>query len=498
MKTMKQRKMEKERRKQEEKRKTMTAWSYMIVCLLALFGLATFPSVGSILFFLAAVAVLPIAPIRNLWSKIPIKGGWFKPVALVVAFFVACACSPTSSTEEADSQIASVEVEENIIQDTESQNVDEVAAENTEKVDATKTISQDEKSEEPTEQTQTEVKKEEKTEVSSKPDEQTDTVEQKQNTGTKTEEQDSEEEVPDAEQFDLSAVPAYSGKAYATVNNNVPYFTDSDLQKASTSYESYSNLDSLGRCGVCVASVGKDIMPTEERGNIGQVKPTGWQTVKYNGVVDGNYLYNRCHLLGYQLTGENANEKNLITGTRYMNVEGMLPFENMVADHVKATGDHVLYRVTPIFEGNNLVASGCLMEAESVEDNGDGIMFNVYVYNVQPGVSIEYASGKSELDGTVTPAVAQTETKQEKKSETPKQETQQQAETIQQPAPAQVETPQQIPEGTSYVLNTNTKKFHLPGCSSAGDIKPENREDFTGSREEVINRGFVPCKKCNP
>ena len=181
-----------------------------------------------------------------------------------------------------------------------------------------------------------------------------------------------------------------------------------------------------------------------------------------------------------------------------MNVEGMLPFENMVADHVKATGDHVLYRVTPIFEGNNLVASGCLMEAESVEDNGDGIMFNVYVYNVQPGVSIEYASGKSELDGTVTPAVAQTETKQEKKSETPKQETQQQAETIQQPAPAQVETPQQIPEGTSYVLNTNTKKFHLPGCSSAGDIKPENREDFTGSREEVINRGFVPCKKCNP
>ena len=200
------------------------------------------------------------------------------------------------------------------------------------------------------------------------------------------------------EEFDLSIVPAYSGKAYTTINDNVPFFTEADLQKAANSYESYSNLDNLGRCGVCVASVGKDIMPTEERGEIGSVKPTGWQTAKYPGIVDGNYLYNRCHLLGYQLTGENANVNNLITGTRYMNKEGMLPFENMVVNYVKDTGYHVIYRVTPIFDGNNLVASGVLMEAESVEDNGDGILFNVFCYNIQPGITIDYATGYSKED----------------------------------------------------------------------------------------------------
>lgn len=295
-----------------------------------------------------------------------------------------------------------------------------------------------------------------------------------------------EEKTEVAEQFDISTVPAYSGKAYATINNNVPFFTEADLQKAANSYESYSDLDSLGRCGVCAASVGTDIMPTEERGNIGQVKPTGWQTVKYNGIVDGNYLYNRCHLIGYELTGENANEKNLITGTRYMNVDGMLPFENMVADYVKSTGDHVLYRVTPIFEGDNLVASGVTIEAESVEDNGAGLLFNVYVYNVQPGVSIDYASGKSELDGTVSAAADEPSTKAEN------------TEQVQQTGQAVVETPQPVAEGTSYVLNTNTKKFHHTWCSSVNEMKAKNREDFTGSRDDVIARGFVPCKRCNP
>lgn len=295
-----------------------------------------------------------------------------------------------------------------------------------------------------------------------------------------------EEKTEVGEQFDISTVPAYSGKAYATINNNVPFFTEADLQKAANSYESYSDLDSLGRCGVCAASVGTDIMPTEERGNIGQVKPTGWQTVKYNGIVDGNYLYNRCHLIGYELTGENANEKNLITGTRYMNVDGMLPFENMVADYVKSTGAHVLYRVTPIFEGDNLVASGVTIEAESVEDNGAGLLFNVYVYNVQPGVSIDYASGKSELDGTVSAAAEEPSTKAEN------------TEQVQQTEQAVAETPQPVAEGTSYVLNTNTKKFHHTWCSSVNEMKAKNREDFTGSRDDAIARGFVPCKRCNP
>lgn len=192
----------------------------------------------------------------------------------------------------------------------------------------------------------------------------------------------------------LSELPEYSGELYVEINGNEPDFPKEEWTEES--FEQYAELDGLGRCGTAYASVGTDLMPTEKRGSIGQVKPTGWQTVKYD-IVDGKYLYNRCHLIGYQLSGENANEKNLITGTRYMNVEGMLPFENMVADYVKETGNHVLYRVTPVFEGDNLLADGVQMEAFSVEDEGDGISFHVYVYNVQPGIEIDYATGESSL-----------------------------------------------------------------------------------------------------
>lgn len=194
--------------------------------------------------------------------------------------------------------------------------------------------------------------------------------------------------------IDLSNIPEYNGEPYIAVNGNIPFFEDTEV--TATSFEEYSDLDNLGRCGVAMASVGQDIMPTEERGSIGQIKPAGWHTVKYD-CVDGKYLYNRCHLLGYQLTGENANERNLITGTRYLNVDGMLPFENMVADYVMETGNHVMYRVTPIYTGNNLLADGVLMEGYSVEDQGEGITFCVYAYNVQPGVRIDYATGDSSL-----------------------------------------------------------------------------------------------------
>ena len=193
----------------------------------------------------------------------------------------------------------------------------------------------------------------------------------------------------------LEEIPKYSGNAYVVINNNIPFFKEDDL--TTESFENYSELDNLGRCGEATASVGKDLMPTEPRGEIGSVKPTGWQTAKYDN-VEGKYLYNRCHLIGFQLTGENANKKNLITGTRYLNVTGMLPFENMVADYVKETGNHVLYRVTPIFKDNNLVADGVLMEAKSVEDKGEGILFNVYCYNVQPGIVINYQNGESALE----------------------------------------------------------------------------------------------------
>ena len=195
-------------------------------------------------------------------------------------------------------------------------------------------------------------------------------------------------------EISFDEIPQFSGQPYIVLENNVPEFDDEHL--TSNSFEKYSLLDSLGRCGPAVACIGRDIMPTEERGSIGQVKPSGWQISKYD-FVDGKYLYNRCHLIGYQLTGENANEENLITGTRYFNVEGMLPFENMVAEYVEQTGNHVLYRVTPVFEESNLVANGVIMEAKSVEDNGSGICFNVFVYNVQPGVVIDYMTGESWL-----------------------------------------------------------------------------------------------------
>ncbi len=267
--------------------------------------------------------------------------------------------------------------------------------------------------------------------------------------------------------FDLASVPAYSGSPYVQVCNNQPLFTDAD--KARGSFEEYGSLDSLGRCGVAFALIGTETMPTEERGSIGAVKPSGWHTVRYNGVVDGNYLYNRCHLIGYQLAGENANPKNLITGTRYLNTKGMLPFEDKVADYVERTGNHVLYRVTPVFEGSNLVASGVQMEAWSVEDQGTGVSFDVYCYNVQPGISIDYATGDSALvEGESSQAAAESESTEKAATE------------------------------ANYVLNTNTKKFHLPTCSTISKMKESNKQSFTGTRQELIDKGYAPCGKCNP
>lgn len=192
--------------------------------------------------------------------------------------------------------------------------------------------------------------------------------------------------------YDIEQIPEYNGKYYVIINNNEPNFTDEE--KTTTSFEQYSNLDSLGRCGVAYANIGIDLMPTEKRGSIGMIKPSGWHTVKYDN-IDGKYLYNRCHLIGYQLTGENANEKNLITCTRYMNTVGMLEFENKVASYIKETNNHVLYRVTPIFNEEDLLAKGVQMEALSVEDNGKGIKFNIFVYNVQDGININYSNGNS-------------------------------------------------------------------------------------------------------
>ena len=256
----------------------------------------------------------------------------------------------------------------------------------------------------------------------------------------------------------------YQGEPYVVINDNNPDFTEADM--TTVSFESYGELDVLGRCTTAFANIGKDLMPAEKRGSIGEVKPTGWQTAKYDN-VDGKYLYNRCHLIGYQLTGENANAKNLITGTRYLNVDGMLPFENMVADYIKETNNHVLYRVTPVFSGDNLVASGVQMEAESVEDNGDGILFNVYCFNAQPGIAIDYATGDSHQDDSIVADASKSTTAAE----------------------ANVQT---------YVLNTNTKKFHKESCNSAKSMDASNKKIYTGSRQEIIDMGYEACGVCKP
>lgn len=258
--------------------------------------------------------------------------------------------------------------------------------------------------------------------------------------------------------FSLEDIPAWSGEPYVAVDGNQPDFPEEDM--TSVSFETYSELDTLGRCGVAYANVGQDLMPTEDRESIGSVTPSGWINREY----DGEYLYNRCHLIGFQLTGENANEENLITGTRYLNVEGMLPFENLVADYVKETDQHVLYRVTPVFQGQDLVARGVLMEGLSVEDSGEGVTFCVYAYNVQPGVDIDYATGDNRASDSQSAGDAS------------------------QPDSSQ---------GT-YVLNISSKKFHLPSCGGVKDIKSENRQDYTGPRQTLIDQGYQPCGRCKP
>lgn len=254
----------------------------------------------------------------------------------------------------------------------------------------------------------------------------------------------------------LPQIPAYSGEPFAVLEDNMPRFSLED--SVTKSYENYGDLDALNRCTYTVACIGRDLMPTQERENIGMVRPTGWVTAKYD-FVDGKYLYNRCHLIGFQLTGENANERNLITGTRYMNVQGMLPFENMVADYIKETGNHVLYRVIPVFEGNNPLASGVTMEAWSVEDNGEGICFYVYAYNVQPGVEIDYTTGESRL---AEPVVGEGE------------------------------------DVKTYVVNTGSGKFHDGTCPQAISIKPENKESFETTRSQMLAWSFVPAGCCKP
>jgi len=260
--------------------------------------------------------------------------------------------------------------------------------------------------------------------------------------------------------FSLEDVPPFSGEPYVVLQDNQPGFSQEDF--TTDSFETYSSLDLLGRCGTAYANIGLDLMPTEERDSIGQVKPSGWQTVKYD-IVDGKYLYNRCHLIAYSLTAEDLNERNLITGTRQMNL-AMTEFEKLVCDYVENTGNHVLYRVTPVFEGVELVARGVQMEALSVEDGGEAICFNVFIPNEQDGVGIDYLTGYSWLAGETG------DTSAKDGDETT----------------------------YAYVLNTSSKRFHLPTCDSVPTISAKNKATTDKSRDELIAEGYRPCGSCRP
>ncbi|MBR1692738.1 MAG: DNA/RNA non-specific endonuclease [Lachnospiraceae bacterium] len=295
------------------------------------------------------------------------------------------------------------------------------------------------------------------------------------------------------------AIPPYDGSPFVIINNNLPSFTDDELK--TTSYAVYGDLDALGRCTAAMACVGQELMPTGERGEIGSVKPTGWHLVKYDG-IDGNYLYNRCHLIGYQLTGENANAKNLITGTRYLNTEGMLPFEEQTASYIRRTGNHVLYRVTPVFTGDHLLADGVRMEAKSVEDDGEGVCFHVFCYNVQPGIVIDYATGDSSGE-----AFSGTENISDGFGNTSPDTTAKDFDTT-----SQEQSPDAALQGNgtvsdngadiagarTYILNKNTHKFHVPSCESVTDMKEKNKKEFIGTRDELIRMGYSPCGRCHP
>ena len=271
----------------------------------------------------------------------------------------------------------------------------------------------------------------------------------------------------------------FKGEPYMVVNGNKTTFTKKELN-LKNGYENYPDLDYLGRCKTVIAKVGPETMPTEDRKGIGMVKPAGWHTVRYDNLISDRYLYNRCHLIGFQLAGENANENNLITGTRYLNVEGMLPFEDQVADYVHETGNHVIYKVKPVYKGNNLVASGVKMSARSVEDKGRGLEFNVYCFNVQPGIIIDYRTGDSRESGTKAAQGSHQNHEYAHKHHGNK-----------------------TSKGSSdynvkkkYVVNTNTGKYHYPDCHSVKSMSDHNKKVMNTTKKALENQGYEPCGNC--
>lgn len=422
-------------------KKTSKTIQWIFTVVFGICALANGFHFSSLLLLLATILLMPIEPIRNfLKDKAKIKSGIAITLAIIL-FFIGILNSPLSnaSTDISDSSTISSTVSdtdsENKVSSSEISSADDTASKDSGTSSNTSSTASDD-----TVTSQTSSKEETVSSIG---------------TGNAT-------------AVKPSDIPAYSGKPYAIVNNNIPNFSASELTQKG--YEKYSPLDSLGRTQVAVASVGKDTMPapSEERGSISSIKPSGWIQAKYTN-VSGGWLYNRCHLIGWQLSAENANKSNLITGTKYLNINGMLPFENMVADYIKETGDHVAYRITPIYEGNNLLASGVQMEAYSIGDKGESICFNVYCYNVQPGVTINYATGSS--TGPIEETSSQTPTT----SSTPTPE------------------PEVSIEQTSRMVwiptNGGTKYHSHSGCSNM-----KNPRQVSKGEAESLN--YEPCKKC--
>ena len=439
------------------------SWLFVAICIVA--ALCSGPNIGSVLLLVVAGAALPIAPVKRLWDRLlgtevnaydgeekhrwwdirgrahskatesehrnQVQRSTLKPLILLAAFLIAFSVT-MAANEDAAPNIP----------------VDNVVSGEEERVDLLP----------------------EENDSSGNTDETNDTAETQPDIPEPQPKDPTQDEPTEpamiSVSYSMAEIPVYAGSPYVELHGNEPYFTEGEL--TTNSFELYSDLDALGRCGTAYACIGQDLMPNEPRGEIGMIKPSGWHTVRYDTVIEDKYLYNRCHLISYQLTGENANEKNLITGTRSFNLDGMLPFENMVYQYIVEMGRHVLYRVTPVYEGDNLVASGVVMEALSEEDEGMGIKFCVFCYNVQPGIGIDYATGESWLESPVTDGTSDDPGAKEPM------------------------------DGQDYVLNTNTRKFHYPNCDSADRIKPKNRKEYNGTREEVIEMGYEPCKRCNP
>ena len=446
-----------------QKGENALSWLFVAICIVA--ALCSGPNIGSVLLLVFAGAALPIAPVKRLWDRLlgtevnaydgeekhrwwdirgrahskatesehrnQVQRSTLKPLILLAAFLIAFSVT-MAANEDAAPNIP----------------VDNVVSGEEERVDLLP----------------------EENDSSGNTDETNDTAETQPDIPEPQPKDPTQDEPTEpamiSVSYSMAEIPVYAGSPYVELHGNEPYFTEGEL--TTNSFELYSDLDALGRCGTAYACIGQDLMPNEPRGEIGMIKPSGWHTVRYDTVIEDKYLYNRCHLIGYQLTGENANEKNLITGTRSFNLDGMLPFENMVYQYIVEMGRHVLYRVTPVYEGDNLVASGVVMEALSEEDEGMGIKFCVFCYNVQPGIGIDYATGESWLESPVTDGTSDDPGAKEPM------------------------------DGQDYVLNTNTRKFHYPNCDSADMIKPKNRKEYNGTREEVIEMGYEPCKRCNP